>query len=78
MDELFKQFPIFSLFVIIGFVYVFWYATGGVERGEARREAGDPNLFVQVDGVPTAFDEGEVFGVFGDGSAQVVASSTQE
>lgn len=61
---LIKHFPLVGPLIIFLLFYWLWYATGGVERGEARRAAGDSSATVEVVGVPEAFGNKELFGSF--------------
>lgn len=69
LGDMFKNFPIFTIIFVLVVVYTFWYATGGVERGQARREAGEAGLFVKVKGVPQTNEANEMFGSFPYGSS---------
>ena len=53
---------VFKAILAISAVYIVWYGTGGVERGEERARNNANNLFVEVTGVPEAFKEEELFG----------------
>ena len=59
---MFSSFPIFTIIMMMVIVYVVWRSTGGIERGEARRAAGDSGVFLQVTGVPEQFGSEELFG----------------
>lgn len=63
VGDMFKHFPKFTIVACILIIYSLWRATGGVERGEQRRAAGEEGLFLRVGGVPEAFEEEELFGV---------------
>lgn len=62
IGDMFKNFPKFTILAIFIIVYALWRSTGGVERGESRRAAGEDGLFVEVTGVPEQYGENEVFG----------------
>ena len=58
---MFKNFPVVTIIICLFLVYGFWKAGGGVERGEARREAEQTGIFVEVTGVPDSFGNQELF-----------------
>jgi len=62
MGDMFKHFPKFTIFFIFLVIYGLWRSGGGIERGEARRIAGDNGVFLQVQGVPESYGEDELFG----------------
>jgi hypothetical protein len=57
--EVFKSFPVATTILLIIFVYTFWLATGGVERGIERRIEGKDSIFIQVNSLPG--EEGRTF-----------------
>ena len=71
--DMFKAFPIASvIFCLIG-VYVIWRSTGGIERGEERRALGQESVFVEVLGVPEAYENQEFFSAFKQETVQGIA-----
>lgn len=62
-QSMFKNFPIFTMLSCCVLLYLFWYATGGVERGEQRRAEGESGIFIEVEGIPSSFGNKELFGV---------------
>ena len=47
LEDMFKNFPVFTVILIMVFIYLLWYSTGGVERGEERRAAAETSLVPQ-------------------------------
>lgn len=62
VGDMFSTFPIFFIILTIVAVYIFWRETGGIERGEARRAAGQNGLFIEVKNVPDSYGNQELFG----------------
>ena len=58
---MFKNFPVATIIICLFLVYGIWKAGGGGERGEARREAEQTGIFVEVTGVPDSFGNQELF-----------------
>lgn len=77
IGDMFKNFPKFTIFAFFMIMYGIWYSTGGVERGEARRAAGDTGLFVQVQGVPEQYGENEVFGSIPEEDLESATTETE-
>ena len=74
-QDMFKSFPVFTIIMISVLVYMLWVSTGGIERGEDRRANGEDSLFVEVTGVPSAFENQELFGTV---SAEKVEETFEE
>lgn len=44
----FKMFPVLTIIFILIFIYIIWRGTGGIERGEERREIGQTGILLEI------------------------------